>query len=108
MDFLISPAYAQAAGQQPSMLPSLIMLVVFFAIFYFLLIRPQQKRVAEHKKMVDAMARGDEIVTTGGLLGRVEDVGESFVTLEIAQGVRIKVQKHALGAVLPKGTYKAA
>ncbi|MBK9657744.1 MAG: preprotein translocase subunit YajC [Rhodanobacteraceae bacterium] len=90
------------------MLPSLVMLVVFFAIFYFLLIRPQQKRVAEHKKMVDAMSRGDEIVTTGGLLGRVEEVGDSFVTLEIAQGVRIKVQKHALGAVLPKGTYKSA
>lgn len=108
MDFLISPAYAQAAGQQPSMWPSLIMLLVFFAIFYFLLIRPQQKRVAEHKKMVDALARGDEIVTSGGLLGRIEDVGDSFVTLEIAQGVRIKVQKHALGAVLPKGTYKSA
>jgi len=84
------------------------MLLVFFAIFYFLLIRPQQKRVAEHKKMVDAMSRGDEIVTTGGLLGRVEEVGDSFVTLEIAQGVRIKVQKNALGAVLPKGTYKSA
>lgn len=108
MDFLISPAYAQAAGQQPSMWPSLIMLLVFFAIFYFLLIRPQQKRMGEHKKMVDALTRGDEIVTSGGLLGRVEEVGESFVTLEIAQGVRIKVQKHALGAVLPKGTYKSA
>jgi preprotein translocase subunit YajC len=84
------------------------MLLVFFAIFYFLLIRPQQKRVAEHKKMVDALARGDEIVTSGGLLGRVEEVSDSFVTLEIAQGVRIKVQKHALGAVLPKGTYKSA
>jgi preprotein translocase subunit YajC len=90
------------------MWPSLIMLLVFFAIFYFLLIRPQQKRVAEHKKMVDALARGDEIVTSGGLLGRVEEVSDSFITLEIAQGVRIKVQKHALGAVLPKGTYKSA
>jgi preprotein translocase subunit YajC len=84
------------------------MLVVFFAIFYFLLIRPQQKRMAEHKKMVDALSRGDEIVTQGGLLGRVEEVGDSFITMEIAQGVKIKVQKHALGAVLPKGTYKSA
>ena len=108
MDFFISSSHAQAAGQQPSMWPSLIMLVVFFAIFYFLLIRPQQKRMADHKKMVEALSRGDEIVTSGGLLGRIEDVGESFVTLEIAQGVRIKVQKHALGAVLPKGTYKSA
>lgn len=106
MDFLISPAYAQA-GQQPSMWPSLIMLVVFFAIFYFLLIRPQQKRVAEHRKMVEALARNDEIVTTGGLLGRVEEIGDSFLTLEIAPNVRIKLQKHAVGAVLPKGTYKA-
>ena len=108
MDFLISPAYAQAPGPQPSMWPSLIMLVVFFAIFYFLLIRPQQKRMSEHKKLVDALARGDEIVTQGGLLGRVEEVGDSFVTLEIAPGVKIRVQKHALGAVLPKGTYKSA
>lgn len=106
MDFLISPAYAQA-GQQPSMWPSLIMLIVFFAIFYFLLIRPQQKRVAEHRKMVEALARNDEIVTTGGLLGRVEEIGDSFLTLEIAPNVRIKLQKHAVGAVLPKGTYKA-
>jgi len=108
MDFLISPAYAQAAGQSGSMWPQLIMLVVFFGIFYFLLIRPQQKRVAEHRKMVDALSRGDEIVTSGGILGRIEEVSESFVTLEIAPTVRIKVQKHALGAVLPKGTYKAA
>jgi preprotein translocase subunit YajC len=108
MDFLISPAYAQAAGQPGSMWPQLIMLVVFFGIFYFLLIRPQQKRVAEHRKMVDALSRGDEIVTSGGILGRIEEVSESFVTLEIAPSVRIKVQKHALGAVLPKGTYKSA
>jgi len=107
MDFFISSAYAQS-GQPPSMWPSLIMLVVFFAIFYFLLIRPQQKRMSDHKKMVEALSLGDEIVTSGGLLGRIEDVGDSFVTLEIAQGVRIKVQKHALGAVLPKGTYKSA
>lgn len=107
LDFLISPAYAQAQAQ-PSMWPSLIMLLVFFAIFYFLLIRPQQKRVAEHRKMVDALSRNDEVVTNGGLIGRIEEISESFLTIEIAQGVRIKVQKHAVTAVLPKGTYKPA
>ena len=106
----ISPAYAQAAAPAAGgdMLMSLAPLLLIFVVFYFLLIRPQQKRMAEHKKMVDALSRGDEIVTQGGLLGRVEDVGDSFITMEIAQGVKIKVQKHALGAVLPKGTYKSA
>ncbi len=107
MDFLISAAYAQGAPAQPSMWPSLIMLVVFFAIFYFLLIRPQQKRMREHKSMVDALGRGDEVVTQGGILGRIDEVSESFVTLEIANGVRIQVQKHSVGAVVPKGTYKS-
>lgn len=108
MDFLISPAYAQAAAPAGSGIGSILMLVVFFGIFYFLLIRPQQKRMSEHKKMVEALARNDEIVTTGGILGKIDEVGDSFVTLEIAPNVRIKVQKHAVGAVLPKGTYKSA
>lgn len=108
MDFFISSAYAQAAAQPSSPWGSLVMLLVFFAIFYFLLIRPQQKRMSEHKKMVEALSRNDEIVTTGGVLGKIDEVGESFVTLEIAQGVRIKVQRHAVGAVVPKGTYKSA
>lgn len=108
MDFFLSPAYAQAAAQPGGPWGSLIMLLVFFAIFYFLLIRPQQKRMSEHKKLIEALTRNDEVVTTGGVLGKIEDVGESFVTLEIASGVRIKVQRHAVGAVVPKGTYKSA
>lgn len=107
MDFFIASAYAQAgAPAQPSMWPSLIMLILFFGIFYFLLIRPQQKRMAEHRKMVDALSRGDEVVTNGGLLGRVEDVGESFLTVELADNLKVKVQKHAITSVVPKGTYR--
>jgi preprotein translocase subunit YajC len=106
MDFLISSAYAQAGAPATSPYQPLIMMVIFIAIFYFLLIRPQMKRAKEHRAMVSQLAKGDEVLTTGGIAGRIEDVGEAFVTLEIANGVRIKVQKHAVGNVLPKGTLK--
>jgi preprotein translocase subunit YajC len=108
MDFLISPAYAQAAGAQPSPYSPLIMLAVFFAVFFFFVIRPQMKRAKDHRNMISAMAKGDEIVTSGGILGRVEDIGDAFITVEVAEGMRIKVQKHAVTAVLPKGTLKSA
>lgn len=108
MDFFISAAHAQAAGQQQSIWPSLIMLGVFFAIFYFLLIRPQQKRMAEHKTLVSGLKKGDEVLTNGGIAGRVEELGESFIVLEIAQGTSVKLQKQAVTAVLPKGTLKNA
>ena len=108
MGFLIQDAFAQdataASGPWLSMLP----LVIIFVVFYFLLIRPQQKRQKEHKDMVSRMAAGDEIVTAGGVLGKVTDVGDSFVHVEIADGVRIKVQRHTIGAVVPKGTMKNA
>ena len=108
MGFLIQDAFAQdataASGPWLSMLP----LVIIFVVFYFLLIRPQQKRQKEHKDMVARMAAGDEIVTAGGVLGKVTDVGDSFVHVEIADGVRIKVQRHTIGAVVPKGTMKNA
>ena len=108
MGFLIQDAFAQdataASGPWLSMLP----LVIIFVVFYFLLIRPQQKRQKEHKDMVARMAAGDEIVTAGGVLGKVTDVGDSFVHVEIADGVRIKVQRHTIGAVMPKGTMKNA
>ena len=83
-------------------------LIVIFVLFYFLLIRPQQKKQKEHRQMVDALSSGDEIVTGGGMLGKVSDVGEQFVTVEVADGVSIKVQKHTITAVLPKGTMKSA
>jgi preprotein translocase subunit YajC len=109
MDFLISPAFAQAApGQQPSMMPMLIMMVLFFVVFWLIAIRPQMKKAKEHRAMLAALARGDEVMAAGGLLGRVEDIGESIITIELAQGVSIKVQKQAVTAVLPKGTLKSA
>jgi len=84
------------------------MMVVFVAIFYFLLIRPQQKKAKEHQALVSKLSTGDEVVTTGGILGKVTEVGESFVTMEIADGVRIKVQKFQVGSLMPKGTLKSA
>jgi preprotein translocase subunit YajC len=84
------------------------MMVVFIAIFYFLLIRPQQRKAKEHQAMVAKLAQGDEVVTAGGLLGRVLEVGESFVTLEIADGVRVKVQRFQVLSLMPKGTLKSA
>jgi preprotein translocase subunit YajC len=107
MDFFISAAYAQSAQPQ-SIWPSLAMLGVFFAIFYFLLIRPQQKRMAEHKSLVAGLKKGDEVLTNGGIAGRVEDVGESFLVVEISAGTTVKLQKQAVTAVLPKGTLKNA
>jgi preprotein translocase subunit YajC len=100
-------AWAQAAGGQNQLL-GLLPLVVIFVLFYFLLIRPQQKKQKEHRLMVDALASGDEIVTGGGVLGKVTEVGDQFVTVEVADGVAVKVQKHTIGAVLPKGTVKSA
>jgi preprotein translocase subunit YajC len=84
------------------------MMVVFIAIFYFLLIRPQQKKAKEHQAMVTRLAAGDEVVTGGGLLGKIVEVGEAFVTLEIAEGVRVKVQKFQITSMMPKGTLKSS
>lgn len=110
MEFLISAAHAQAApgAQAPSMMSPLIMMVLFFAIFWFIAIRPQMKRAKEHRAMLGALGKGDEVVVAGGLLGRVEDIGESVVSVELAPGLTVKVQKHAIAAVLPKGTLKSA
>ena len=109
MSIFISDAWAQAAGApQQGGLMSLLPLIAIFVVFYFLLIRPQQKRAKEHKKMTEALAKGDEVITTGGTLGKITDVGESFVTVEIAQGVETKVQRSAVQALMPKGTIKSA
>jgi preprotein translocase subunit YajC len=89
MDLFITPAWAQAAGATSSSpLMTVLPLLLIFVVFYFLLIRPQSKRAKEHREMVTKLAAGDEIVTTGGVLGRVAEVGESFITLQIASGVR--------------------
>ena len=109
MDFLISSAYAQAApAAAPNPLMSFLPLIILFGIFYFMLIRPQMKRAKEQRTMIGALARGDEVVTTGGLLGRIDEMADQFVTLEIADGVRVKVSKQHITAVLPKGTLKAS
>ena len=109
MGFLVSDAYAQAAGGAGGPgIPDLLFLVVIFVVFYFLLIRPQQKRHKEHKKMVGALTKGDEVVTNGGLLGRINKVSDHFVTLEIAEGLEVKVQRGSVSALMPKGTIKAS
>lgn len=110
MNLFIADAYAQAtdpAAQQGGGLVSILMLVVMFVAFYFLLIRPQSKRAKEHKSMVAALAKGDEVVT-GGVLGRITELSEQYATVEIAEGVQVKVQRHAIQTVLPKGTLKSA
>ena len=84
------------------------MLAVFVVIFYFLLLRPQQKRAREHQHLVAKLASGDEVVTGGGLLGKVVEVGDIFITLEVADGVRVKVQKQQITQLMPKGTLKSA
>ena len=107
---LISEAFAQAAPAATSGgglgIEQLIMFGGLFLVMYFVMIRPQMKRQKEHKKMIDALAKGDEVVTSGGLLGKVPKMGESFLTLEIATGVEIQVQRSAVVQVLPKGTVK--
>ena len=105
MDFLISDAFAQAGGEAGGSLFSLLPLVVIFVLFYFLLIRPQQKRAKQHKEMVAALSKGEEVVTNGGLLGKVTDVDDNFISLEISSGLTVKVQRQAVSKVMPKGTY---
>ena len=109
MDWLISSASAQAAGgAQSNPIMQLLPLILIFVVFYFLLIRPQAKRTKEHKAMLAALAVGDEVVTSGGMLGKVTEAGEQFLTVEVAEGVRVKVQRHTVSTVLPKGTMKSA
>jgi preprotein translocase subunit YajC len=106
MSFFISDALAAAPQGQGDALTSLLPLVFIFIVFYFLLIRPQSKKAKEHKQMVEALAKGDEIVTNGGLLGRITKVGDNFVELEVAEGITVKVQRQAAASLMPKGTVK--
>lgn len=108
MDWLISSAHAQAAGGgQGNPLISFLPLILIFVVFYFVLIRPQTKRAKEHRNMVAALAVGDEVVTGGGILGRITAVDEQFITLAVAEGVELRVQRHTVGALMPKGTFRA-
>ena len=110
MNFLISDAWAAepAAAAANGGLMGFLPLVVIFVIFYFLLIRPQSKRAKEHRTMTAALAKGDEIVTSGGILGRVIDLAEQYLTVEIADGVAVKIERATVSKVLPKGTVKSA
>jgi preprotein translocase subunit YajC len=105
LDLIISPAFAEGsttgAGDSLGGLPFLI---IMFVLMYFLLIRPQQKRAKEHKTLLSALKKGDEVVTNGGIVGKVASVDESFATLEIADGVVVKVQKQGINQKLPKGS----
>ena len=105
MSFTLAQAAPGAAGGGLSMI---IMLVVLFGLMYFMMIRPQMKRQKEHRTMVSALAKGDEVVTNGGLAGRVDDLGDTFITIEIAPNVKVKLQKGAVQQVLPKGSLKSA
>ncbi|MGD8408419.1 MAG: preprotein translocase subunit YajC [Thiohalophilus sp.] len=109
MSFFISDAMAEAApaaAQQPNVISQLLFFVGIFVIFYFLLIRPQQKRAKEHRNLVSALSKGDEVVTNGGLVGRVTEVGDEYLSLELTDNVEVKLQKQSVANVLPKGTLK--
>lgn len=107
MNFLLNDAYAQAgAPSGPESFIQFLPIILLFIVFYFVLIRPQTKRAKEHSTMVTALARGDEIVTNGGLLGKITAVGENFIQLEIAEGIQVKVQKQSVATMMPKGTIK--
>lgn len=95
------------AGQEPSPYSSILMLGGFFAIFYFMLWRPQSKRAKEQKQMITNLAKGDEVVTSGGLLGKVTKITDAFIVVALAEGVEVLVQKQAVAGCLPKGTIKA-
>lgn len=106
MDFFISNAYAQSAAG-PSPIGMLFPIILMFGVMYFLMIRPQQKRMKEHRSMVEALGKGDEVVTNGGLGGTVTKVGESFVTIRVADEVEVNVQKQSVASLLPSGTLKS-
>ena len=106
MNFLISDAWAQADGAGGGLL-GLLPMVLIFVVFYFLLIRPQQKKAKLHRDMVAAVAKGDEVVTNGGVLGLITDVDDNFASVEIASGITVKVQKSAISQLMPKGTVKS-
>ncbi|WP_413892225.1 preprotein translocase subunit YajC [Candidatus Skiveiella danica] len=108
----ISSAFAQTApaaaagGDMQSSLMSMLPLVLMFVVLYFVMIRPQMKKQKEHRAMIDALAKGDEVVTAGGLLGKVTKLGEGYLSVEVANGIEVQLQRSAVVQVLPKGTIK--
>jgi preprotein translocase subunit YajC len=112
MSFLISDAYAAApvaaSPAQAGGFNTIIMMGVFVLVLYFIMLRPQQKRAKQQRDMLTSLAKGDEIITGGGLLGKITHIGEQFITVSIAETTEIKIQKSAVAAVVPKGTMKSA
>lgn len=107
MDFFISNALAEGVpGPQGGGLEFLIMIGIFFGIMYFMIIRPQSKRAKDHKALLGGLSKGDEIINNGGTLGRIVDLDENFITIEISSGVNVQIQRQAVAAVMPKGTMK--
>ena len=111
LDLLIAPAHAQAAAPAApgagSLLSTLLFPIILLVVMYIIMVRPQMKRAKEHRAMLDKLANGDEIITNGGIAGVVREIGDNFVSVEVADNVRLRVQKGAIGNVLPKGTLKS-
>ncbi|SHE40461.1 protein translocase subunit yajC [Modicisalibacter ilicicola DSM 19980] len=107
LDFFISQAHAEGGAPAGGGIAQIVMLVGFVLIFYFLLWRPQSKRAKQHKQLISSLSKGDEIVIGGGLIGRITKVTDDFISMEIAEGTEVSVQKNAVAAVLPKGTLKS-
>jgi preprotein translocase subunit YajC len=105
---VISPAFAQASGAPAAGggFESLILIVLMFGVLYFLMIRPQMKRAKEHKSLIEGLQKGDEVITSGGMLGRISKVSDNYVTLQVADNVEVQVQRPSVQLVLPKGTIK--
>lgn len=107
MDFFISDAMAAGeAAPQGGGLQLILMIGLFFGIMYFMIIRPQSKRAKEHASLIDSLGKGDEVVTSGGVLGKVVKLGENFIELKVSETSNIKIQRHAITSVMPKGTMK--
>ncbi len=110
LDLLISPAYAQAAPAAPgtgSLMSTLLFPILLLVVMYFIMVRPQMKRAKEHRAMVEKLSKGDEVITNGGIAGVIRDIGDNFVGVEVSDNVVLRVQKGAIGHVLPKGTLKS-
>jgi len=106
MNFFISDAMAAGESAQGGGMQLVIMIALFFGIMYFMIIRPQSKKAKEHVALLDSLSKGDEIVTNGGILGKIVKLGDNFIELKVSDNSTIKVQRNAIGAVMPKGTMK--
>ena len=100
-------SFAATAAQQPSFWRGMFPIIILIVVFYFLLIRPQNRRAREHRELIASLGTGDEVVTASGILGKITEIKDNFVELEIADNVRVKMQRTSIGAVLPKGTIKS-